>query len=81
MKKVFKIGMVVLALAVISSAADAADVVVIKRGKKYHLPTCPLVQDKKTTVIDEHQAVLRAMHPCSKCFKTRDGDAATEEQK
>ncbi len=81
MKKNFKIGMVVLALAVISSAAEAADVVVIKRGKKYHLPTCSLVQDKKTTVMDEHQAALKALRPCPKCFKTKDDDAGGEEQK
>ncbi len=55
----------------IVSLAFAADVVVTKRGKKYHLPTCSLVVGKKTSTMDEQQALAKALKPCDKCIKTK----------
>lgn len=56
------------AVLMVSSAVFASDVVVTKRGKKYHLPTCALIQGKKAAVMDEQQAVARGLKPCPKCF-------------
>ena len=60
------------AIVMVSSAAFAADVAVTKRGKKYHLAACALIQGKKTAVMDEQQAIMRALRPCPKCFKGKD---------
>ncbi len=63
------------AILMVSSLAMAADVVLTKRGKKYHAPTCGLILNKETTTMDEQQAIAKGLKPCSKCLK---GDEKAE---
>ena len=72
MNKKLVTGLLCAAVLVVSSVAFAADVVVTKRGKKYHLATCTLIEGKKTAVMDEQQAIAKGLRPCPRCFKTKD---------
>ena len=60
------------AVIMVSSLAMAGDVVVTKRGKKYHDPTCALILKKETITMDEKQAQAKGLKPCAKCFKVVD---------
>lgn len=62
----------VAAVLIFSTAAFAGDVVVTKRGKKYHSTTCALLNGKQTSVMDEQQAIARGLQPCSKCLKAKE---------
>ena len=66
------------AVIMVSSAAMAADVVVTKRGKKYHQPTCALILKKETSTMDEKQAQAKGLTPCAKCFKVEEKESKTK---
>ena len=61
----------------LSTLAWAENVYVTPNGKKYHKPTCPLIQDRELTELDQVQAVEQAYEPCKKCYKE---DQAVEEK-
>lgn len=60
------------AVIMVSSLAIAADVVITKRGKKYHDPLCALIVKKETSTLDEKQAITKGLLPCAKCLKVDD---------
>lgn len=65
-----------------ASMALAADVLITKRGKKFHATTCALVQNRETSVLDEKQAQARGLQPCGKCLNGDDaGKVAKKEKK
>lgn len=68
----------VAAVLMVSTAAFAGDVVVTKRGKKYHSAACSLIAGKQVTTIDEQQAVAKGLQPCGKCMKAKDGKEETK---
>lgn len=68
--------MLCAAVMLVSSVAFAGDVAVTKRGKKYHAPSCALIQNKQTSIMDEQQAASKGLKPCGKCLK---GDDATDD--
>ncbi len=78
MNKKLVTGLLCAAVLVVSSVAFAADVVVTKRGKKFHLATCTLIQGKTTSVMDEQQAIAKGLKPCPRCFKTKDMKQSVE---
>ena len=62
----------VAAVLMFSTAAFAGDVVVTKRGKKFHSTSCGLLNGKQTSVMDEQQAVAKGLQPCGKCLKAKE---------
>lgn len=58
-----------LAIALIAGVCFAEDVVVTARGKKYHKPTCMVVQNKEVTSLDKQKAIDEGYEPCGRCFK------------
>lgn len=60
------------AVLLVSSLAMASDVVITKRGKKYHAASCGLVANKQTVTIDEQQAIAKGLKPCGKCLKVKE---------
>ncbi|MCB9771315.1 MAG: hypothetical protein H6754_02025 [Candidatus Omnitrophica bacterium] len=60
------------AILTISSVAMAGDVVVTKRGKRYHAATCALILSKQTTGMDEQQAIAKGLKPCGKCLSDKE---------
>ena len=40
-----------------------------KRGKKYHLKSCPFVRERETTSMSEKEARDKGLAPCGRCIK------------
>lgn len=64
-----------------ATTAFAGDVAVTKRGKRFHSPSCALIQNKQTSVMDEQQAAAKGLKPCGKCLNGDDDEKPVKEKK
>lgn len=65
------ISLLFLLLALITTSAHAAEVFITQREKFYHLASCPKIEGKKRSALDEKQAESRNIRPCPVCLKTK----------
>lgn len=66
-----RLSLSLLLLSVTSTSLFAADVYIIKRAKFYHLATCPKLDNKQKSALDEKQAEARGLRPCPICFRDK----------
>ncbi len=53
----------------VTATAEARQVYVTPKGRRYHTATCPLIKGKQTRALNDVEARKEGYSPCGRCLK------------